>query len=345
MWRRKLSLILCILVGLVGSVSAQDPVFSQFYAAPLQLNPAFAGTTLAPRFTFNHRNQYPNWPNAYITYAASFEQEVAALNSGFGIQVMTDAAGDGIYKNSHVSGIYSYRLRLGKDANVRIGLEAGMYQARVDWDRLLFEDQIDPIEGPTDPAGNPFQTEESRPESLTSTLFDASAGILFYSRNVYGGLSLKHLNRPDESFLKINENLFAGRPLRITLHGGAEFDLGKRNKRGGRAFISPNAMFVKQGDTGQINVGTYLGSGRLFGGAWFRHNFTLADAAVFSVGVREGVFRIGYSYDMTVSDLASAPGGTGNTHEISLVINLEDSQSIQQRKHSSRWNNCFKMFQ
>lgn len=326
------------------ALQAQDPVFSQFFAAPLQLNPAFAGTTLAPRFTFNHRNQYPNWPNAYITYAASFEQEIASLNSGFGIQVMTDAAGDGLYKTNHVSGIYSYKIQLGRETNVRIGLEAGFYQARVDWDRLIFEDQLDNITGEVDALGNPFLTEENRPASLTSTLFDASAGILFYNRNVYGGISMKHLNRPNESFLAINENLFAGRPLRLTIHGGAEFDLGRRNKRGGTTFISPNAMFVKQGDVGQLMVGAYLGTGRIFGGAWFRHNFTLADAAVFSFGVREGVFRIAYSYDVTVSTLADVPGGSGNTHEISLIINLEDSKTLERKRHSARWNNCFKMF-
>ncbi len=155
---------------------------------------------------------------------------------------------------------------------------------------------------------------------------------------------MKHLNRPNESFLAINENLFAGRPLRLTIHGGAEFDLGRRNKRGGTTLISPNAMFVKQGDVGQIMLGTYLGTGSIFGGAWYRHNFTLADAAVFSFGVRQGVFRIAYSYDMTVSTLADVPNGTGNTHEIALIINLEDSKILERKRHSSRWNNCFKMF-
>ncbi|MEL7422621.1 MAG: type IX secretion system membrane protein PorP/SprF, partial [Bacteroidota bacterium] len=58
--RRKLPLLLALLGIVVCSLQAQDPIFSQFYAAPLQLNPAFAGTTIAPRFTFNHRNQYPN---------------------------------------------------------------------------------------------------------------------------------------------------------------------------------------------------------------------------------------------------------------------------------------------
>jgi type IX secretion system PorP/SprF family membrane protein len=338
-----LAIILCGIMA--GLLTAQDPVFSQFYAAPLQLNPAFAGTTIAPRVSLNYRNQYPGWPNAYITYAASYEQEFEGLNSGIGLTVMADAAGDGVYTTNYASAVYSYKVRLGGKYFAKFGMEAGLIQASVDWDRLIFEDQIDPIDGPTGPDGNPFPSEEMRPASLTTTLFDASAGVLFYGGPFYTGISLKHLNRPDESFLRINENLFAGRPLRITVHGGAEFDLGRRNKRGNRAFISPNAMFVKQGDTGQINVGTYVGVGRLYGGAWFRHNFTLPDAAIVSFGVREGIFRIGYSYDLTVSELAAAPGGTGNTHEIALTINLGDSEQLQRRQASSRLNDCFKMFQ
>lgn len=342
--RRKLCLLPMTICLLAVALQAQDPVFSQFFAAPLQLNPAFAGVTVAPRFTLNYRNQYPGWPNAYTTFAASFEQEIASLNSGFGLQLMSDSAGDGLYTTNYISGIYGYKVKLTNNTFVRIGLEAGMYQARLDWDRLLFGDQIDPIEGPSGPEDNPLLSEETRPEFLNKTVFDASAGLLFYNQDFYAGVSLKHLNRPFENFWKVNDNLYAGRPLRLTIHAGGEFDLGGRNKRGNGTFISPSVMFVKQGDTGQVNVGSYIGSGRIFAGGWFRHNFTLADATIFMVGVREGVFSIAYSYDMTISKLANAPGGTGMTHEISLVINIEDSKELQKKRHASRWNNCFKMF-
>jgi hypothetical protein len=43
----------------VGSVTAQDPQYSQFYAAPLYLNPAFAGATGQNRIGINYRNQWP----------------------------------------------------------------------------------------------------------------------------------------------------------------------------------------------------------------------------------------------------------------------------------------------
>ncbi|MCB0609121.1 MAG: type IX secretion system membrane protein PorP/SprF [Lewinellaceae bacterium] len=330
----------------VAGLQAQDPVFSQFFASPLQTNPAFTGVTFAPRITLNYRNQYTNWlgGSAYKTYAASYEQSIESLNSGLGLTLMADDAGQGIYKTNQVSAFYSYRVRTNNDIFFQFGMEAGFTQSTLDWDQLIFGDQLDPLNGPTDPSGNPYLSEENRPESLNQTRFDVSAGLLVYTGSVYGGISLKHLNTPDESLIGLNESINAGRPMRITLHGGGDFPIGRRNKRGEPSFISPNLLFIKQGDFGQINGGAYAGLGRVFTGLWYRHTFSNPDAVILLAGFREGVLRIGYSYDLTISRLATAPGGAGGTHEISLTIDFSDSKVLKSRRKSARITDCFKMF-
>ncbi|MDZ7648921.1 MAG: type IX secretion system membrane protein PorP/SprF [Cytophagales bacterium] len=50
---------------------AQDPQFSQYYASPLYLNPGFTGITPQQRLTSNYRIQWPNLPQAYVTYGPS----------------------------------------------------------------------------------------------------------------------------------------------------------------------------------------------------------------------------------------------------------------------------------
>lgn len=336
--------LLVLLILIIGESAAfsQDPVFSQFYAAPLQVNPAFAGITYAPRITLNYRNQWPSWPNAFVTYAATYEQPLEALNSGLGLLAMADVAGDGIYKTNRFSGIYGYQVRVTPDFAMKFGVEAGLIQTRVDWNQLIFLDQLDPLTGATDGEGNPNLSQDQPPESLNKTVVDISAGLLAYGGNFYAGVSVKHLNRPNDNLYEVNSNLSVGMPLRFTVHGGGEFTLERGNNRQRPAFISPNVMYIQQGDFGQINGGAYAGFDKFYGGLWYRHTLENADAVIGLVGVRHGVLRIGYSYDYTISQLTN--GTTGGTHEISLTINFEESSRLKNRRHRSRYNDCFKMF-
>ena len=57
------SLVVFFVVGL-NKTLAQDPQFSQFYAAPLYLNPAFAGSAQEARVGINYRNQWPQIDDA-----------------------------------------------------------------------------------------------------------------------------------------------------------------------------------------------------------------------------------------------------------------------------------------
>ena len=321
-----------LMLFLGGSLHAQDPVFTQFYAAPLQLNPAFAGNTYAPFVTINYRNQWSGFVDlsTYTTYAASYSQYVEGLNSGIGLMVEADDAGNGIYKTTRVGGFYSYKVAINRDLNLKFGLEGSYVQNRLDWSRLLFGDQID-VTGEID-----LVSGETQPDNLTASYLDLSTGFLVYNSIFYGGLTVKHLNRPDEGILGINTNfLNSGLPMRFSVHGGAQLDLGG-NKRGRATFLSPNILYVKQSDFRQINAGAYLSFGSFFAGGWYRHTSTNGDAAIGLFSFQKDVFKMGYSYDFTISGLA---GQTGGTHEFSLVINLDAN-----RPRRTDYNDCFQMF-
>ena len=338
---RNLSLIFALFFSL-GFLQAQDPIYSQFYAAPLQLNPAFAGTTFAPRITINYRDEWAAFEGGYQTYSVAYEQSVERFNSGLGIMITGDDAGNGIYQTNQLSLVYGYRVRINQEFAIRFGIEAGMIQRRLDWNQLVFLDQIDPIEGPTAPGGGLNSTEELPPENLRKNFFDVGAGILVHGPRAYGGLSLKHLNTPDESLLLINQNLGTGLPLRLTIHGGLQIPLLSGNNRRSEAFVSPNLLFINQGGFNQINGGAYVGLGKFFGGAWYRHTIENSDAAIALIGVHFGVFRFGYSFDFTLNGLTLQR--TGGTHEISLTVNFDDSREAKRRRRTARYNDCFKMF-
>ena len=291
--------LLTLLLLLAAShLMAQDAIFSQFYAMPLQLNPGFAGSAYAPRVGIIYRNQWTGFANAYRTYAVSYEQNLDRLNSGIGFNVTGDNAGNGIYKTNRFSGSYAYRLNITDEFNIRLGMEAGIHQTSLDWDKLLFPDQIDPIDGPV------FNSSELTPEITTRTRFDVSAGLLLLSERWYGGIALKHLNTPNEGILLINDNLSRGLPLLYNLHGGVDLLVKPGNKHREASFLSPNFLFVAQGPYKQLNLGAYGSFGSFYGGLWYRHTFRNSDAAILLAGFRQGILKIGLSYDFTVSSLA-----------------------------------------
>ncbi|MEM9820626.1 MAG: PorP/SprF family type IX secretion system membrane protein [Bacteroidota bacterium] len=328
---RQFLLISGMLVMIFG-LKAQDPIFSQYYAAPLQINPAFAGNAYAPNFALNYRNQWPSL-KAYVTYSASYDQFVPHLNSGFGLLLLTDDAGDGLIRTNKVAGSFGYRLQLNRNWFIKLGAEIAGVQTKYNWDQFIFFDQIDEKLGPFSQGGVPFPTEEQPPEDPNNFYFDASAGMMIYNRVFYAGFAIKHLNTPEEAILGINNNISGGLPRRITFHTGAEIQIIKGNKRRPSAFISPNLLYVRQGDFGQVNVGAYAQYGVFFLGGWFRHAQSNSDAVIALVGVEQGIFKIGYSYDLTISGLA---GFSGGSHEISFRIRLQEPEEDI--------NDCLKLF-
>lgn len=317
---------------------AQDPIFSQFYAAPLQLNPAFTGNSKGGLIAMNYRNQWPGLDQAYVTYAASYDQFVSELNSGFGLSVMADDAGRGILRTFNVMGSYSYQVQISKKLAARMGLEAGFINPTLDWNKLVFFDQIDPENGFTGPTGMPIASSEVQPENLSRFIFDTGAGVLLYSDRYYGGVALRHLNSPDMGFFENPSTAIErGLPLRMTFHGGAEFPLTDIPSRRYEPsiFLAPSIMYIRQGSFSQINVGSLLNVNQVYGGLWYRHAGGNPDAIIFLMGFRYDQFRIGYSYDFTISRLA---GRSGGGHEISFSILFNDNTN------QVDLNDCFQIF-
>ena len=330
---RKLLSALLLLAGTYAA--AQDPIFSQFYAMPLQVNPGFAGSAIAPRIGAAYRNQWSGFDNAYRTYALFYEQSLDRLNSGIGFNLEGDNAGDGIYKTTRISAVYAYRLNVTDNFALKLGIEAGAYQTTLDWNKLIFPDQIDPIGG----IGN--GTGEVPPEFNSRTQLDISSGLLILHDKFYLGGALKHLNTPNDGILLVNDNLSRGLPLRYTLHGGTEILVKKGNKVRQPSFISPNFLFVSQGPYQQLNVGAYAGLGSIIAGAWYRHTFRNSDALILMAGFTEGIFKMGVSYDLTVSGLS---GRSGGTYELTLGFLFDQNENLRKKKRRDL-NDCIRMFQ
>lgn len=303
----------------------------------MQLNPAFAGISAAPRVTINYRSQHTSYPSAYQTFAGSVELPLYGSPSSFGIRVLTDSQLEGLYSNTSSSVVYVYDIRLGREIHARVGLSAGLLSTRLDFRGLIFGDIIDPADGPSG-----LTLERLAAETKTSA--DLGTGVLFYAKNIFAGFSIEHLNRPDESLLALNNNLYSGRPQRYSLHGGAQFDLKRYSNRNRPAYVTPNLLYTEQAGFRQLNLGAYFGYGDFALGGWYRHAFGNADGFIASVSFREDILKVGLSYDVVISGLRSVPGGLGSTLELSVAVDFGDSSEVKRRRHADRYNDCLGMF-
>jgi len=295
----------CTFIALFTGVNAQDPTFTQFYANPLYLNPAFAGSHGCPRFALNYRNEWPQLSGNYVTYSASYDQYFKNISGGFGVLATHDQQGQGTINTSMLGLIYSYHLPLGRKWKMMFGARASWYQKFLDWDKLTFGDMIDPRRGFIYSTGDV-------PRGGSRGFFDASTGMVIFNKHFFAGAAWHHMNRPNESMIIGDSKL----PWRFTGHMGAEIKLGSKSKYSNSTSIMPNVIYQYQNGFQELSIGTYIKYGSFNVGAWYRNR----DAFILTIGINTGKFKLGYSYDVTVSKLNN--GVSGGSHEISMGINL-----------------------
>jgi len=294
------------LFGFYEKARAQDPQFTQFYANPLYLNPAFAGAARCPRVTINYRNQWPGLSGTFVTTTASYDQYVRGVNGGLGIQVLNDQAGEGTIQSNTISGFYAYEVALSRQFNIRAGVQATYAQRSLDWSKLTFGDQIDARRGFI------YPTNDTQRGGNASNA-DFSAGILGYSKNLYMGFAVHHIAEPNESLI-IGES---PTPRKYTAHIGGKISLAdSRYRKSTTSFISPNILYMAQADFKQLLVGLYLAKGPIVGGLWYRNK----DSFIALIGIQTDLIRFGYSYDITVSRLTTATAGS---HELSMTLQFD----------------------
>jgi type IX secretion system PorP/SprF family membrane protein len=257
------------------------------------------------------------------------------MKSGLGFWLLSDDAGDGLLKTIKAAGIYSYRVRVRNDLYMKMGIEIGIVQSTLNWDRLRFGDQIDDYLGATSPGGTPFPTEEFTPEKNSIIYPDLGFGFVLNNKIMYTGLSIRHLNTPNPEYLRINPNLSSGIPMRWTAHAGATIPLSSTSRRKtlGTAF-SPSLVYVKQGPFQQINGGVTFDAGPVNFGGYYRLSAGQSEAVIVAIGFRTKHLKIGYSYDVTISGFPSS----GGTHELGLVYAKESNHS------DSKYSDCLRLF-
>lgn len=308
------------------NASAQDPQFSQFYAAPQYLNPALTGNTHQDRIALNYRLQWPSVQPGYETYMFAYDHRFSTVNCGMGGMVLRDKAGTSGLTHTTVALNYSYEARINYKRAVRGGLRMGYSMRGVDPGGYLFADQVI--------RDNAAATIEPNMVERISYL-DLAGGLMYYSEQFWGGISMNHLNTPNQSLMIDGAAPLA---IRTSVNLGYRFPLdGKRLMKTERS-MTLASHYKAQGKWDQLDIGFYIDNQRLTAGLWYRGlpgvkayqpGYGNSDAVILMAGYEtENQLRFTYSYDITISKMTMHSGGS---HEISLIY--EWPKKAKNRKH------------
>ncbi len=331
--RRVGNIVLVLLLLLAGVAFGQDPQFSQYYQSPLYLNPGFTGVTPQQRLTFNHRLQWPNLPQAFSTFAASYDIWVNELSSGFGVLLTTDKMGSAGWRTTNVNLLYSYKLQLNKEWMFSPGLAFGYGINGLDRSKLTMGDGLEYNNQSLDPDLNRLGNQQ---------YFDFSAGFIVYSSVYWFGLAVNHLNEPNMSILNDETRL----PMKVTVHGGARIPLTGGLRTSSRvSYLTPSFIYQSQGSITQFNFGLNYHIDPVFVGIWYRGKpweesvigSVNHDALVLQLGMYLDKLTVGYSYDFNISPIATASGGA---HEISLMYEFSSKPISRGVKKRNRLIPC-----
>jgi type IX secretion system PorP/SprF family membrane protein len=310
---RRIIAILCF-AAIAGRLFSQDPQFSQFYSNYLYLAPSFAGLTDKNRIAFNYRNQWPQIKNGYQTYSVSFDKYIEKFSSGIGLLAFQDVAGTGRMRTTSIGLQYSFDFRITEAWHTRPGLHFNYTERGIDFDRLLWSDQISPD-------GITSSTNEIRTLDKAGDI-DFSTSLLSYSDKFWIGAAVDHLLKPNQSlYLYEGDEENQGTvPLKYSVFGGIKFVRPEKLLRPIPTSIQLAFLYKQQAQYRQLDLGLYWYRSPLVAGIWYRgipfyKEVFNRDAMTLLIGIKTGALNIGYSYDFTISKLIT---NTGGAHEVSV---------------------------
>lgn len=258
---RSLTIVSVFVMALaVGTIHAQDGIYSQYYAAPLTVNPALMGVYDGQmRFNANYRQQWSGGVFSEVPIRqihASFDYRFRIADGdylSFGINALEDETGaDSKLKTTRGNLGLSYMKQLGgdryrtSDQYLVAGVQIGGGQHRLGTSDLWFDRQYDSSNIRID-----YTLPTGEIEPVSNSYLDINAGLLWYTvmdknKSIYVGGSMHHITNPQISFFGNNaERLMR----RFTIHAGGEFPTTEQLS------IMPAVMATLQGPSVNVQLG------------------------------------------------------------------------------------------
>ncbi len=357
------------------SAQAQDPSFSQFYANRVYLNPAFTGLEAGITVSGVSRMQWLNVDGGFRTYGFNLELQEPALNSGIGLSLMHDQQGLAQLETTTVGLSYAYTIPF-ENHNIHVGFQYQYVQKTIDWSKITFSDQLDPLHGAIyATSAVPILERVSFSDFDVGAVWRFNTDLRLSKKKTLRdtrhslGLSIHHLpalvnqNGGNESF----QNLDTRVSPRMTIHAGSVIPLWFFNGSKKSISISPNIKYDLQGEQlGQVKqnlqvltYGCYLIYEGLYVGALYQNKKPIAgientNALILAFGTfinpktkgrtQKNNLFLGLSYDANTTGLGSRAGGV---IEVAFRWNFTDAPGLfggSRKGSAKRAMDCTKFF-
>jgi type IX secretion system PorP/SprF family membrane protein len=310
---------------------AQDHHFTQFYAAPLQLNPALTGAFDGKyRVGGVYRDQWRTLlDQPYQTYAFGADMRFAVNRTasakdkiGAGFSFMHDKVNQIGFSTTQFafSGAYHKSLNALNTQYLSAGIQFAFMQRNVNYDYLTFQDGFDGV--------SKFDklSYEKLPENNFS-FGDLSMGVNYSSApkgkvGLFVGLAMHHFAQPNISFYERPDIV----PNKLFTRYSAQLNVPIPINR--RVTFTPRVLTSLQGPHLEMNLGANIRSvmntsgTAIHIGGWARpvrnqNNMTL-DAIALLFGMEFNNILFGLSYDLNLPTLTNYKK-IQNAFEISLI--------------------------
>ena len=315
---------------------SQDLDFSQYYNNPTYYNPAYVGLTMGLKSRLNYRRQWTGLSGDYHSY--SFSADIAERSlpgaGGIGIIANQSLAGKGVLKTNTIGIMPSVRIPISKNAIFQLGALASVVTQQLNWDNLVFSDQLDPRWGNIYPTNFPGAARDK------VSFPDFSFGGIFQfkpSDDLEGtiGAAVHHLTTPNQSFFEVNAKLPRKYVYNLDFIITIREDQGYYSKRQGFK-LNPGMMVQHQSSMLLYTLGMNIYMSNVYLGIWYRNQTleydefsTFTAMAGLNIPFNEQWrMKVMYSYEMNIN---SNQNFTGPSHEISLIFEFDVIGLIQKR--------------
>ena len=332
----------------LGSTFAQDVHFSQYYNAPMTVNPALTGVfDGVVRVCNSYRSQWSPIGEGFKTIQLSVDAPLGKTKLdnryfGVGLQLYQDKAGVAEFRRTIAEASLSYTTAL-EDAGMHwlsIGFQGGLNQLSIDmskatWDEQWNGDQLDPSI-PT--------SEKIQLPKFSHLNLNAGVNYLYTPdgfNSASAGISLSHIGSPNATFFPVTEE----NPLRsrISVHGSGEISLDDERIM----FFNPRVLMQLQGKQKELVAGGYFRNRLRFKslytgfqkqiffdlGAFYRMNESL----IVSSRLEYHSVAVGVSYDLGVGKLSSLSAANSWEIGISYVAPVERGQRVRHKNKMPRF--------